>query len=71
MFGTKCYTTSGSGNTVTIALTNGTNGQLLTAGGSTPTWSSVVAGMGISITPGAEQSFHRYNRINSCYKFYD
>ena len=53
MFGASVIQTSGSGNTVTIALTNGTNGQLLIAGGSTPTWSSVVAGTGISITPGA------------------
>ncbi len=36
-----------------IALTNGSNGQVLIGGGSNPLWASITAGANITLTPGA------------------
>ena len=47
-------TVSGSTNTETITMNNGTDGQLLIGNslGGTPAWATVTAGTGISLTPG-------------------
>lgn len=53
IYGTNVMTTSGSGNTVSVTLTNGANGEVLIGGGSDPAWALLTAGSGITITPGA------------------
>lgn len=52
VFGTSPITTTGSGNTVTVLLENGSDGQVIIGGGSGPVWSNITAGDGITITPG-------------------
>ena len=52
--GTAPIATSGAVNTVTIGMTNGTNGQVLIGGGASPVWASITsAGGTVTITPGA------------------
>ena len=53
VLGTGVIQTSGAGNTVTEALTNGTNGQTLIGGGASAAWSTITAGSGITITNAA------------------
>jgi len=54
ILGTAQITTTGSGNTVSMALDNGTNGQFLIGGGTSPNWSLVTSlGNTVTITPGA------------------
>jgi len=54
ILGTSILTTSGAGNTVTIEATNGTNGQLIIGGGTSPIWNSVTSTGGtVAITGGA------------------
>jgi hypothetical protein len=54
ILGENVITTSGSGNTVTIQYTNGSDGQLIIGGGVEPAWSSVTSTGGtVTITPGA------------------
>jgi len=46
--------TSGTGNTVTVSLDNGTNGQVIIGGGAGPAWANITSsGATISITNGA------------------
>lgn len=46
--------TTGSGDTVTVSLDNGTNGQVLIGGGSDPTWANLTSTGGtVTITEGA------------------
>lgn len=52
VFGTSPITTSGSGNTVTVILENGSNGQVIIGGGAGPAWANITAGDGITITNG-------------------
>ena len=48
------YTDGTVANTVTIGITNGTNGQLLIGGGANAAWASLVSGDGsVTFTPGA------------------
>lgn len=51
--GDNVITTSAGGSTVHVALTNGTNGQVLIGGGVDPAWASITAGTNITLTPGA------------------
>jgi hypothetical protein len=54
VFGTNVITTSGSGNTVTVALVNGNNGQLIMGGSTQPIWNNVTSTGGtVTITNGA------------------
>ena len=52
VLGTNVIQTSGAGNTVTTALTNAANGEILIGGGSQPTYGNIIAGTNISITNG-------------------
>jgi hypothetical protein len=53
MLGSNVVTTSGAGNTVSISLVNGTNGQILIGGGSNPAWENITSNDGsVSITNG-------------------
>lgn len=51
--GTSVIATSGSGNTLTIEMTNGSDGQVIIGGGAAPAWANITAGSGITITNGA------------------
>lgn len=55
VLGDNLVTTEGSGNTVTVKLTEtGTNGQIpISATGGAPTWATLTAGSGVSITNAA------------------
>jgi len=54
IFGSTPIVTAASGDTVTVELTNGTNGQLLIGGGSAPTWANLTSSDGsVIITNGA------------------
>lgn len=46
VFGTSPITTTGSGNTVTVLLENGSNGQLLIGGGAGAAWANLTSGNG-------------------------
>lgn len=51
--GKNVITTSGTGNTISVGLTPGTDGQLIIGGGDDPAWSSITsAGNTIGITTG-------------------
>jgi len=53
IFGGDLIDTSASGNTVTFALTNGTDGQLIIGGGTAPAWANLTStGATITITNG-------------------
>lgn len=43
ILGSNVITTTGSGNTVTIAVVNGTNGQVLIGGGGAPAWANITS----------------------------
>lgn len=49
VLGTNVTQTSGSGNTVTIELTNSSNGQVLIGGGSQPLWKNITSNDGTVI----------------------
>lgn len=52
--GTNLLTTSGSGNTVDVTLTNGSDGQIIIGGGASPAWANLTSDdMSIVITTGA------------------
>lgn len=54
MFGANVITTSGASNTVTIALENGTDGQVIIGGGADPLYANITSlGGTVSITNGA------------------
>lgn len=54
ILGDNVIATSGSGNTVSIALTNGTNGQVLIGGGTDPLWENITSmDSSVTITNGA------------------
>jgi hypothetical protein len=53
ILGTNVITTTGSANTVGIALTNGSNGQVIIGGGSNPVWANITSMDGtVTITNG-------------------
>jgi hypothetical protein len=52
--GADLITTTGAGNTLTITLDNGTDGQVILGGGAGPLWADLTSTGGtISFTPGA------------------
>jgi hypothetical protein len=54
IFGVNVITTTGSGNTVTIEMTDGTDGQLLIGGGTEPQWANLTSTGGtVTISTGA------------------
>jgi hypothetical protein len=54
MLGANVIATSGASHTVTVALSNGTNGQTLIGGGSSPVWANITSNAStITITNGA------------------
>lgn len=50
--GTSPITTTGAGNTLTVVLENGADGQVIIGGGAGPAWANLTAGPGITITEG-------------------
>jgi hypothetical protein len=54
VLGTSVIETTGAGNTVSVNLTNGTNGQVIIGGGAAPAWANITSGDGsVTITNGA------------------